>query len=72
MPRKRPGYTQLPVEMPDELVAAVRVAAERHGEKVTVWVCRTCAKAAGVSYAPARPGRPPKATPPKKPRRKPG
>ena len=59
MPRKRYGYTQVPFEIPDELLIAVQAAARAEGLKLTAFICSACADRAGVEYTPPRLGRPP-------------
>jgi hypothetical protein len=60
MPKKRTGYTQFPLEFPDDLLDTVKTEAERKGEKVAPWVFRACALRAGVPFEPAKLGAPKK------------
>jgi hypothetical protein len=63
MPRKREGYTQVPLEMPDPLLEQVRAAAERDEMKLATWIMTACAAKAGVEFVPAKLGRPAAAPP---------
>lgn len=76
MPRKREGYTQVPLEMPDALLGAIREAAERDEMKLATWIQTACAAKAGIEFVPAKLGRPTSAEPepvkPKKPTAKRG
>jgi hypothetical protein len=58
MPRHKEGFTQLAFEMPDELVAALRAAAESKGLTLTAFISSTCGRAVGVEYTPPKLGRP--------------
>lgn len=58
MPRHKEGYTQLATEMPDELLAAMRVAASDAGLTLTAWISTVCAAELGVEYTPPKLGRP--------------
>lgn len=70
MPRKKEGHSQLAFETPDELLDAMRAAAEAAGMKLTAWINSTCAAAVGVDYSPPKLGRPAaEPDPPPKPAR---
>jgi hypothetical protein len=76
MPRMKPGFSQLAFVVPDELMAAMREAADAAGLKLTAWICATCAAEVGVEYTPPKLGRPsaepePEPTPPPKRRGRP-
>lgn len=66
MPRKKPGYTQVNIEMPDDLLDAVRTAADAAGVKMNAWVCETCGRRLKVPYTPPPLGRRPNEKPPGK------
>jgi hypothetical protein len=74
MPRKREGYSQVPLEMPDPLLDGIRAAAERDEMKLATWIMSACAEKAGIEFTPAKLGRPSTPTeelpPPKKQARK--
>jgi hypothetical protein len=71
MPRRqRPGYTSLRIEMPTEIVDALKADADRREESDYTWVTLACAKRLGIKWTPPPRGRPPKSKDEEKPRAK--
>ncbi len=71
MPRKkRSGQTQVSVQVPDELLAAID--RKRGKRSRNAYLCELAAADTGTAYSPRPKGRPPKTEPkPAKPTRKP-
>ncbi len=56
MPKKREGMTQIPVEMPDEIVVAIKGAAKADDIAVVAWITRLCARKLKIQYTPPKRG----------------
>jgi DNA-binding NarL/FixJ family response regulator len=65
VPEKRDGYTQVSLQVPDELLAAIRAALA--GESLNTFFCAAAAQRAGARFKPPKVGRPKK--PAKKPKK---
>ena len=59
MPRARPGYERIDLELPAELAAPLRAESADKGEPVQVILARMIGRRYRVPYAQKRPGRPP-------------
>lgn len=59
MARRKEGWGRVDVEMPEELLEQVRLAARQSGVKVTQWIAALCAKKLRAEYTPPTLGRPP-------------
>ena len=59
MPRTRPGYEPVTIELPAAVLAAARADAFRRGVSLAAYAARALAFRAGVTCpTPRRPGRP--------------
>jgi hypothetical protein len=68
MPRKKPGFTYLSIELPDGVLAELRGRADGRGVSLNTLVCILAAEECGLKYAPPTRGRQP--LPPRKRPRK--
>lgn len=70
MPRHKEGFTQIAMELPDDVLAASRKTAAEEGMTLTAWITTRCAEAVGVEYTPPKLGRPPAEPDPPPPKRR--